>query len=138
MMGRAEEERAVPADPSAPMLVNGDFQNAPGDQPTGWYYVRQGKVENGGRTPGSKCLTFENSTPGRDAQALQAVGIDGRQTREIEISLWARGLRVQPGSLPEQRPGLIVVFFNANREPVSNQGIRAWSGTFDWVEKHVR
>jgi len=138
MMGRAEEERAVPADAGEPVLVNGDFQNAPDGQPAGWYYVRQAKVETGGRTKDGKCLTFHNDTPGRAAQALQAVGVDGRQTREIEISLSVRGLGVQPGSLPEQHPGLVVVFFNTNREPVSKQGIGPWSGSFDWVEKHLR
>ncbi len=46
MMGRAEGERAVPADAGKPVLVNGDFQDAPGGQPAGWYYVRQGKVEH--------------------------------------------------------------------------------------------
>ena len=45
---------------------------------------------------------------------------------------------MQPGSLPEQHPGLVVVFFNTNREPISRQGIGPWSGTFDWVEKHLR
>jgi protein-L-isoaspartate(D-aspartate) O-methyltransferase len=51
MMGRAEAERAVEADAGEPMLVNGDFKDVAGDQPVGWYYVRQGKVETGGRTP---------------------------------------------------------------------------------------
>ena len=106
MMGRAEEERAVQADSGEPVLVNGDFKNASGDQPVGWYYVRQGKVEAAGRTPGGNCLSFRNDTPGRAAQALQAVGIDGRRTQEIEISLWVRGRQVQPGSLPEQHPSL--------------------------------
>jgi protein-L-isoaspartate(D-aspartate) O-methyltransferase len=138
MMGRAEEERAAPADPGEPVLVNGDFQDAPGDQPAGWYYLRQAKVETDGRTPGGKCLSFQNDTPGRAAQAFQAVGVDGRHTREIEISLWVRGSRVQPGVLPEQHPGLAVVFFNANRQLVSKQGIGPWSGTFEWGEKHLR
>ena len=138
MMGRAEEERVLPADPGKPVLVNGDFQNAPDGQPAGWYYVRQAKVESNGRTEGGKCLTFHNDTPGRGAQALQAVGVDGRRTREIEISLWVRGQRVQPGSAPEQHPSLVVFFFNANREPVSKQGIGPWSGSFDWTEKHLR
>ena len=129
MMGRAEEERAVPADPGKPVLVNGDFQNAPDGQPAGWYYVRQAKVEPAAGRRAASASRFKTTTPGRAAQALQAVGVDGRQTHEIEISLWVRGLRVQPGSLPEQRPGLVVVFFNANREPVSKQGIGPWSGT---------
>jgi len=138
MMGRAEGERAVPADTGEPVLVNGDFKNAPGSQPAGWYYVRQAKVEPDGRTPGGNCLSFENDAPGRAAQALQAVGVDGRQTHQIEISVWVRGRQVQPGSLPEQRPGLLVAFFNANRQPISKQGIGPWSGTFDWVQKHLR
>jgi protein-L-isoaspartate(D-aspartate) O-methyltransferase len=138
MVGRAEEERAVPADPGKPVLVNGDFQKTQDGQPAGWYYVRQGKVEGSGRAQGGNCLTFENATPGRAAQALQAVGVDGRQIREIEISLWVRGRRVQAGSLPDQHPGLVVVFFNTNREPVLRQGIGPWSGSFDWVQQHQR
>jgi protein-L-isoaspartate(D-aspartate) O-methyltransferase len=138
MMGRAEEERVVPADAGKPVLVNSDFQKAADGQPAGWYYVRQAKVEPSGRTPSGKCLTFQNETSGRAAQALQALGVDGRRTHEIEISLWVRGRRVQPGALPEQHPGLVVVFFNTNREPVSRQGIGPWSGTFDWVEEDLR
>src|SRR5208337_5679489 len=60
MMGRAEQERDVPAEPGEPVLVNGDFQNATAGQPVGWYYVRQGKVEPSGRTPSDKCLSFQN------------------------------------------------------------------------------
>ena len=138
MMGQAEGERAAPADPGAPALVNGDFKDAPEGQPAVWYYVRQAKVEADGRSPEGKCLTFRNDTPGRAAQALQAVGVDGRQTRQIEISLRVRGVNVQQGLLPEQRPGLFVVFFNANRQPVLKQRIGPWSGTFAWIENRQR
>jgi protein-L-isoaspartate(D-aspartate) O-methyltransferase len=138
MMGRAEGERAAPADSGEPVLVNGDFRKATDGQPDGWYYVRQGKVEADGRKPGSNCLTFQNDTPGRAAQALQAVGVDGRQVHEIELSLWVRGRQVKPGLLPEHRPGLIIVFFNTNREAGLRQSIGPWSGTFDWAEKHLR
>ena len=126
------------ADAGEPVLVNGDFKDVSGDQPVGWYYVRQGKVETAGRTPGGNCLSFRNDAPGRAAQALQAVGVDGRLTQEIEISLWVRGQNVQPGSLPEQHPSLMVAFFNANRQPVARHRIGPWSGSFDWVEKHLR
>jgi protein-L-isoaspartate(D-aspartate) O-methyltransferase len=138
MMGRAEEERELPAEPGEPVLVNGDFKNVLSDQPVGWYYVRQGKVEESGRTPGGKSLVFRNESPGRAAQALQAVGIDGRRTHEVEISLWVRGRRVQPGSFPEQHPGLTIALFNAQRQTVGRQGIGPWAGTFDWVERRVR
>ena len=139
MMGRAEEERVVQADAGEPVLVNGDFKNVSGDQPVGWYYVRQGKVETAGRTPGGKCLSFHNDTPGRAAQALQAVGIDGRRTQEIEISLWVRGRNVQAGFAARATAvAWSIAFFNANRQPVGRQGIGPWSGSFDWVEKHLR
>lgn len=138
MVGRAEEERPVSADSGRPTLVNGDFQDVSGDQPAGWYYVRQGRVEASGRMPQGKCLTLENATPGRSAQAMQAVGVDGRRTREVEISLWVRGRNMQPGLLPEQRPGLSVVFFNADRQSVVSQGIGPWTGTFDWIKRSLR
>jgi protein-L-isoaspartate(D-aspartate) O-methyltransferase len=138
MMGRAEEERVVQPDAAEPVLINGDFQKVQDDQPVGWYYVRQGKVEPSGRKSGGNCLSFRNDATGRAAQALQAVGIDGRLTPEIEISLWVRGQKVQPGSLPEQHPCLMIAFFNANRQPVARNEIGPWSGSFDWTEKHLR
>jgi protein-L-isoaspartate(D-aspartate) O-methyltransferase len=138
MMGRAEGERVVQTDAGEPLLANGNFKNVAGDQPVGWYYVRQGKVETSGGTPTGNCLSFRNDAPGRAAQALQAVGVDGRRTQEIELSLRVRGQKVQPGSLPEQHPSLMIAFFNANRQPVGRHRIGPWSGSFDWVEKHLR
>ena len=138
MMGRAEGERVVQPDAAEPVLVNGDFKDVRGDQPGGWYYVRQGKVEASGRTPGENCLSFRNDTSGRAAQALQAVGIDGRLTQEIELSARVRAQSLQPGSLPEQRPSLSIAFFNANRQPVGRQELGPWSGTFAWSDKHGR
>ena len=138
MMGQAEEERVVRADADGPVLVNGDFNDVSGDRPVGWYYVRQGKVEKADRGQGGNCLSFRNDAPGRAAQALQAVGIDGRWTQEIEISLWVRGRKVRPGSLPEQSPSLVIAFFNDNRQPVVRHRIGPWSGSFDWVKKTRR
>ena len=137
MMGRAEGERVVRTDGGEPVLANGDFKDVSDDQPVGWYYVRQGKVETAEGTPSGRCLSFRNDAPGRAAQALQAVGVDGRRTQEIEMSLRVRGRNVQAGSLPEQQPSLMVAFFNANRQPVGRYRIGPWSGTFDWVEKHL-
>jgi protein-L-isoaspartate(D-aspartate) O-methyltransferase len=138
MMGRAEGERIVRTDAGEPTLANGDFKDVSGDQPVGWYYVRQGKVETADGTPSGRCLSFHNDAPGRAAQALQAVGVDGRRTQEIEMSLRVRGRNVRGGSLPEQQPSLMIAFFNANRQPVGRHRIGPWSGSFDWVEKHLR
>lgn len=138
MMGQAEAERVVPGGASEPVLVNGDFSQTTGDQPVGWYYVRQGRVEASDRAGGGNCLTLRNETPGRAAMAIQAVGVDGRQTQEIEISAWVRGRNVQPGSLPGQRPALAVACFNSDREVIHRQTLGPWTGTFAWVEQHQR
>jgi len=138
MVGRAEDAREVRPDPERPKRVNGDFHDVADDRPVGWYYVRQGKVETDATAPGGRCLTFQNDAPGRSAQALQAVGIDGRHVREIEIAVQARGDDVRPGALPEQRPALSIAFFGPNRQPVGRQEIGAWRGTFDWTEHRKR
>ena len=74
MMGRAEEERVVQADAGEPVLVNGDFKDVSGDQPVGWYYVRQGKVETAGRTPGGNCLSFRNDVAGPGGASVAGGG----------------------------------------------------------------
>ena len=138
MVGRAEQERTVQPDPLKPALINGDFETTLGDKPAGWYYVRQGELEASGREPGNMCLTFRNNTPGRSAQALQAVGVDGRKTRAVDLSFRVRGKGVQRGPSPGQGPDLVVVFFNSERHPVHKQGAGPWTGTFGWVEKRLR
>ena len=139
MMGRAEEERAVPADAGRTGARQRRLPERPG-RSAGRLVLRppgQGRDQPAGRRAATASL-FKTTTPGRAAQALQAVGIDGRRTAGDRNLLVGPRPDVQPGSLPEQHPGLVVVFFNANREPVSRQGIGPWSGTFDWVEKRLR
>ena len=77
MTGQAEVEREVQADPDRPVVVNGDFEEASGKQPVGWYYMRQASIEND-PGKGNRYLALQNSEPGRTAMAIQAVGIDGR------------------------------------------------------------
>ncbi len=138
MVGLAEQERAVQPDPLKPALINGDFETTLGDRPAGWYYVRQGELEAAGPEPGNMCLTFRNTTPGRSAQAWQAVGVDGRKTRAVDLSFRVRGKGVRRGPLPGRGPDLAIVFFNAERHPVHKQGAGPWAGTFGWVEKRLR
>jgi protein-L-isoaspartate(D-aspartate) O-methyltransferase len=138
MVGRAEGERVVQPKPGEPVLINGDFKKVSDDQPVGWYYLRQAKIETPGRTSDGACLSFRNESPGRAAQAFQAVGVDGRWIQEIDVSAWFRGKDVKPGSLPEQQPSLSVVFFNANRKSIARFALGPWSGTFDWAKKTRR
>ncbi len=138
MVGRADEERAEDPDLLEPALINGDFEATLRDKPAGWYYARQATLDPNGRTPGNACLTFRNDTPGRSAQAMQPVGIDGRKTRAVDLSAWVRGSRVQRGPWPGQAPDLAIVFFNAERHPVHKQSLGPWTGTFDWTETRRR
>ena len=138
MVGRADQERAADPGLLKPALMNGDFETTLRDRPAGWYYVRQAALDPNGRAPGNTCLAFRNSTPGRSAQALQAVGIDGRKIRAVDLSVWVRGKRVKRGPVPGQEPDLAVVFFNSDRHPVHKQGLGPWAGTFDWTEKRRR
>jgi hypothetical protein len=138
MMGQAEAERDVLPQGGAPKLLNGDFSRTERGLPVGWYYVRQGRVEPSGRAPEENCLSLQNRTPGRAAMAIQAFGVDGRETQVVEISAWVRGRSVRPGQLPGQRPSLAVSFFNSDRETVQRQGIGPWSGTFSWVHQQQR
>ena len=134
MVGRAEEERVVQAKPSEPVLINGDFKKVADDLPIGWYYIRQGKVESTGPTPGGASFVLHNDAPNRTAYAFQAVGIDGRWIEEIDLSSWFRGKNLRPGSLPEQQPCLAIVFFNGNRKPIARHTLGPSSGTYDWVQ----
>ncbi len=138
MMGQAEKERKVLAEGSEPELLNGDFQRVERGQPTGWYYLRQGRVGASGRAEGDKCLTLRNGTPGRAAMALQPLGIDGRSVREIEVSAWVRGRAIRSGAFAGQRPALAVVLFNSDRESIHAQGIGPWFGTFPWIQQRQR
>ncbi|NLS95963.1 MAG: protein-L-isoaspartate(D-aspartate) O-methyltransferase [Planctomycetaceae bacterium] len=138
MMGQAEEERDVLPDADQPVLLNGNFERAEQGLPFGWYYVRQGQVGPSGRAEGGNCLTLRNSTPGRAATALQAVGVDGREIEELEISAWVRALDAKSGPYQGQRPALTVVLFNSDREAIDIQGIGPWLGTFPWTQQRQR
>jgi protein-L-isoaspartate(D-aspartate) O-methyltransferase len=138
MMGRAEEQRIAASDSVSPTLLNGSFEQTAGDQPVGWYYVKQGKVESVQGVPnGAKCLTVSNDTPGRAAHALQAVGIDGRKVHRLEISLWARVTRLPAGQAPFVCPRLTINFFDATRAPAGNSQVGPWSAVGGWSKKTI-
>lgn len=140
MTGTAEELRQRRQDDSVPELVNGGFEAVDDrNQPLGWYYVRQGEVVTGPEAAaGERFLRFQNQTPGRGAQALQALGIDGRQVRQIEISLMVRTRDVRLGQSPQEAPRLGVSFFDEQRAPLGTQTLGPWLGTSSWTAKQTR
>ena len=91
MTGLAEKQREVKPGAGTPQLVHGSFEEVIDDSaaPAGWFYARQAQVVADAAAPvGSKCLAFANQTAGRGAHALQAFGVDGRQTRRLRLALW--------------------------------------------------
>ncbi len=142
MTGTAEDQRQVEYDSTRPSLVNGGFEQSTAIKgvPDGWYYVRQGTLTQPGDAPeGRAALTFSNSTPGRFAQALQAFGVDGSQVRELDVKLFVKAADVRSSPLnPDQRPRLIVNYYDLTREQVGEADIGPWTGTFDWTEKQAR
>jgi protein-L-isoaspartate(D-aspartate) O-methyltransferase len=160
MTGKAEEGREVLPDPARPQLVNGNFEaidpstKAPDEAkestasapagpseeperetpaPDGWYYRRQLQWLDGPDTPeGAHYVTFKNTTPGRGAQALQGLAIDGRQVKQIDVSLWVKGDNLRLGETPEQQPMLAITFYDENRGQAGYTIVGPWRDTFDW------
>ena len=137
MTGTAEDKRVVLPDPSHPAIYNGGFEETIDDsdplQPVGWHYMRQGAADRGNEPPqGERCLTFTNIEPGRASQALQAFPIDGREVRQIEISLDVRGLDIRPGRSIEELPMVVIMFYDERRAGLKMLGIGPWRGSFDW------
>jgi protein-L-isoaspartate(D-aspartate) O-methyltransferase len=151
MTGRAEEGRVVQPDPANPSLGNGGFEQfhpAPVDPaavkqegeekppemiPDGWYYQRQLKLIEAADAPeGKHYVTFTNASPGRGAQALEGMPVDGRKVKELKVTLWVKGKNIQPGSTNEQLPAVGVMFFDADRAQIGYTWVGPWRDTFDW------
>jgi protein-L-isoaspartate(D-aspartate) O-methyltransferase len=137
MTGQADAEREVKADPGKPAVINGDFEEVSGKQPKGWYYMRQATIESDA-SHGDHYLVLQNGEPGRTAMAIQAVGIDGRHAREVEVSVRCSGQQLAPGPKASQTPGFIIVFFDEQRESAGKFSMGPWKGSFNWTEQQLR
>ena len=140
MTGMAEERRRVQPDPAHPTIANGDFEESIGEKeeerPAAWHYQRQLIYERDKKAPsGKRLVMFKNSEPGRGAQALQGFAIDGREVRQLQVSLSISGQKLQFGSLPGQAPMLAITFYDENRKPLGQQVVGPWRGNFGW--KHI-
>src|SRR5262249_12601270 len=112
MTGMAESQRKTKVDGAHPKIVNGSFEDAKEGKPDGWYYARQAEIEHKGAPHGKNYLAFTNKESGREAHALQGVGIDGKKIKGIKISLKVRAEQAMPGVESYEKPGLAVRFFD--------------------------
>ncbi len=107
MTGVAEDRRTPPGDDPLSDLGNGAFEELlePG-KPAAWYYLRQATIEPAGASDKSaNCLQFKTRCPGRSAQALQALGVDGSRVSEFVVELYAQGDNIKPADKATRRAG---------------------------------
>jgi protein-L-isoaspartate(D-aspartate) O-methyltransferase len=137
MTGTAEARRAILPDGSQVGLVNGSFEETAeiAGVPHGWYYVRQATLESQDLAGhGAQMLCLRNQHPGRMAQALQAVGVDGRNVSTVRSSLWVRGKDLAAGPNATDQAQVSIIFFNENRVPIGEEVLGPWQGTFAWQQ----
>lgn len=140
MTGKAEANRKVLPDPSAPQIANGDFEKVLGKQrtPEGWHYLRGAKVRRVGTThqspesPTDNYLSFENTQPGQASRALQGFALDGRKVRAVRLSVRVRAENLRAGPTPEQVPAIVLTCYDGRRAAIDNQVLGPWQGSFDW------
>jgi protein-L-isoaspartate(D-aspartate) O-methyltransferase len=139
MTGRAERSRVRKNDDGVPRLLNESFELTDDeDQLLAWYYVRQAEIVSDEESMhGQRFLAFSNDTAGRGAQALQAVGVNGREIATIDLSLWIRASDVRPGRSTRELPRVNVSFFDDKQAPCGSQSAGPWYGTISWVKKQA-
>lgn len=139
MTGTSEAQRKVLPDPLHPTLRNGSFEEVDEETtlPKAWHYQRQTSIMHDSPPQGQSYIRIQNTDPGRFAQMLQAMAVDGKQIGGLEIRLWVRGNGIQKGAQRYERAGLIVHLFDENRQQLSQQPLHPWDGTFPWRQVSV-
>ena len=141
MTGAAEDRRQVLPNMARPRLVHAGFEQTidSSNEPQGWFYVRRGRVVDDENPPeGKRSMFFETSTPGRDAHAMQAFGVDGRKTRQLDVSFWVRGVGIETDRTERRPANAVVEFYATNRSAVTSERFGPWTGDFDWTKKEAR
>jgi protein-L-isoaspartate(D-aspartate) O-methyltransferase len=140
MTGRAEELRRNKDESGLPQLLNGSFESVSEEAaPTGWYYVRQATVVEDPKAPdGRRVLRLCNETPGRGAQVLQSLAMDGRRVRELEFSVWIKAEKIRPGQTASELPRAELMFFDDQRAPIGSSTVGPWRNTVSWTKRRVR
>lgn len=129
MTGTSETEREVQPDPKHPQIVNGNFELStiePG-KADGWHYQRRSEIVTQNAPEGRQFLRFENLDPGRSAHMLQGMAIDGRVIGGVNVSLRMMLTSLGPGADPQERPGLLLHFYDARRAYLGSQQLPAWT-----------
>jgi protein-L-isoaspartate(D-aspartate) O-methyltransferase len=135
MTGTAEEQREVLPDPLRPTLGNGGFEEPP--LATGfiphWYYQRQlTRVADEQAPEGQHYIRIRNQQPGKPALTMQGFPVDGTQVAQLDVSAWVRYESVRRGRDADERPAIVITFYDQDRKPLGNRWIGPFQGTAAW------
>jgi protein-L-isoaspartate(D-aspartate) O-methyltransferase len=132
MTGKAQGDRSRPIT-GTPELLNGSFKKSANGVPDDWFYVRQGELNDGGGPRGLPALVFTNQDPGRDAHALQGLGMDGTRVRAVKVSVWVKNEGILPGKERYELPGVFISFFDGSNKKVGETKFLPFGlGTLPW------
>ena len=138
MTGAAEDARRVQPDGKNPQLINGDFEEDPGESEhvPGWYYQRQQTwVKDKDAPHGKAYMSFENEELGRASHAMQGFAIDGRHVTTLQFSAQVKSEDVIWGRSQEERPRVVMTLYDKDRKHLGTWWIGPWFGDTAWHEK---
>ncbi|MCA9069022.1 MAG: protein-L-isoaspartate(D-aspartate) O-methyltransferase, partial [Planctomycetaceae bacterium] len=97
-----------------------------------WHYQRQTKLVGVSPPEGRKYLQFENDEPGRLAQVLQGMAIDGRKVRRLDITMKLKYDSIRNYGR-HQQAALMVHFYDSIRKPIGDHVLGPWTQSQnDW------
>lgn len=135
MTGASEDARNIQPDPLKPGIRNSGFeidQNEDG-YPDGWHYQRLVEVVAGAGPDGSPCAYFKSEEAGRPAQSLQGMAIDGNRIGSLQISAKYKLTSSAFGTQPQEKPALVLHFYDDQRRVIAEPVIGPWFDTSDWT-----
>ena len=134
MTGESEDRRVKQPDGSNPEIVNGSFEldDNKDDQSDHWHYQRQVERVTGGARDGEVFLTFKNDEPGRPAQMLQGLALDGRHVAFVNLSVDVKIDSVTPGEKSFDQPAMVIHFYDQVRRSLGEGIVGPWLRSSDW------
>lgn len=135
MTGISEDRRQVRPDPLNPELHNGSFEIDENEDglADSWHYQRQVTLLTEDAQAGEKCWLLENEEPGRVAQGLQGMAIDGSKVGSVTFAIYHKTQNIHPGKESYERPALMVHFYDSLRKEVETNGLGPWVADSPWV-----
>ena len=134
MTGISEANRRIKPDPIRPVIFNPGFEtdeNKDG-RADGWHYQRQTElVEVDDPREGSRCLLLTNESPGRLAQVLQGLPLDGKRIGAVRLQLWARYEDIVPAGKFGEAAALVHFYDNVRRD-LGTAVVGKFRGSIGW------